>query len=152
MDTIQKNERAVAAQIEKVHAEETAPLHYNKEDSLRSVIKLAYYSYRDHYIQFEELPAGEGYADVVYLPRADSDWPALVVELKWNKDAQGAIDQILQRKYPSVLENLGCKILLVGISYNKDASSGEKKHSCRIVEGASSAVGEGGCIGGDILV
>ncbi|MBR1627977.1 MAG: AAA family ATPase [Lachnospiraceae bacterium] len=135
VDTIQKNERAVAAQIEKVHAEETAPLHYNKEDSLRSVIKLAYYSYRDHYIQFEELPAGEGYADVVYLPRADSDWPALVVELKWNQDAQGAIDQILQRKYPSVLENLGCKILLVGISYNKDASSREKKHSCRIVEG-----------------
>ena len=72
-DTIRQNEDAVAAQIEKVHAEETAPLHYNKEDSLRSVIKLAYYTYRDHYLQFKELPAGEGYADIVYLPKHDSD-------------------------------------------------------------------------------
>lgn len=40
-DTIQGHEEAVAAQIEKVHAEETAAIHYNKEDSLRSVIKLA---------------------------------------------------------------------------------------------------------------
>ncbi len=97
LDTIQKKEDAVAAQIEKVHAEEAAPLHYNREDSLRSVIKLAYYTYRDHYLQWEELPAGDGYADVVYLPRHDSDWPALVIELKWNKSAEGAIDQILQK-------------------------------------------------------
>ncbi len=70
-----------------MHAEETAPLHYNREDSLRSVIELAYYTYRDHYLQWEELPAGDGYADVVYLPPHDSDWPALVIELKWNKSA-----------------------------------------------------------------
>lgn len=74
-DTIRKNQEAVAAQIEKVHAEETAALQYNKEESLRSVIKLAYYTYRDYYIQFEELPAGEGYADILYLPRPDSKWP-----------------------------------------------------------------------------
>ena len=74
-DTIQGNEEAVAAQIEKVHAEETSPLHYNKEESLRSVIKLAYYSYRDHYLKFEELPSGEGYADIVYIPKPESDWP-----------------------------------------------------------------------------
>lgn len=133
-DTIQKNEEAVAAQIEKVHSEETAALHYNKEDSLRSVIKLAYYTYRDHYLQFEELPAGEGIADILYIPRPDSHWPALVVELKWNKSAGGAIDQILKKKYPSILENLDCPILLVGISYDKDAKAGEKRHSCRIVE------------------
>ena len=133
-DTIQRNEEAVASQIEKVHMEETAALHYNKEESLRSVIKLAYYSYRDHYLQFEELPAGEGYADVVYLPRADSDWPVLLIELKWNRKAQGAIDQILEKKYPSVLENFGRSILLVGITYDKDAQAGKKKHSCRIME------------------
>ena len=133
-DTIQGNEEAVARQIEKVHSEETVALHYNKEDSLRSVIKLAYYTYRDHYVQFEELPAGEGYADVVYLPKHDSDWPALVIELKWNKDAQGAIDQIMEKKYPSVLENYDRPILLVGISYDKDAEVGKKMHKCKIVE------------------
>ena len=133
-DTIQMNEEAVAAQIEKVHSEETVALHYNKEDSLRSVIKLAYYTYRDHYIQLEELPAGEGYADIVYLPKADSDWPALVIELKWNKNAEGAIDQIINKKYPSVIKDYGKQILLVGITYDKDAKTGEKKHICRIVE------------------
>ena len=132
-DTIKQNEDAVAAQIEKVHAEETAPLHYNKEDSLRSVIKLAYYTYRDHYLQFEELPAGEGYADIVYLPKHDSDWPILLIELKWNQNAQGAIEQIMQKKYPAVLQDTKREILLVGINYNKDAKAGNKKHTCKIV-------------------
>lgn len=48
-DTIHRNAEAVAAQIEKVHAEE-APLHYNNEQSLRSVLKRAYFSYGDEYI------------------------------------------------------------------------------------------------------
>ncbi len=131
--TVRKDENRVAALIEKVHSEETAAIHYNREDSLRSVIKLAYYTYRDHYLQFEELPAGEGLADVVYVPLPDSDWPALVVELKWNKPAKGAINQILKKKYPSVLKNLNCNILLVGITYNREAGAA-KKHSCRIIE------------------
>ncbi len=134
LDTVNGNADAVAAQIEKIHREETAPLHYNREDSLRSVIKLAYYSYRDHYVQFEELGAGEGYADVAYIPRRDSDWPVLIIELKWNKDAEGAVDQILNKKYPEALKNLGTKILLVGISYEKDASDNSKKHTCKIME------------------
>ena len=133
-DTLEMREEAVAAQIEKIHREESAPLHYNKEASLRSVIKLAYYTYRDHYLQFEELPSGDGYADIVYLPKRDSDWPALVIELKWNKNKDGAIDQILKKQYPDVLKNYGSRILLVGINYDKDASAGERKHTCRIME------------------
>jgi hypothetical protein len=133
-DTIQMHEDAVAEQIEKVHTEETVALHYNREDSLRSVIKLAYYSYRDHYVQFEELPSGEGYADIVYLPKANTDWPALLIELKWNKTAEAAIDQIMKKKYPAVLEHYGRPVLLVGITYDKDAEAGKKKHQCRIVE------------------
>ena len=132
LDTIEGREEAVAAQMEKIHREETSPLHYNKEDSLRSVIKLAYYTYRDHYLQWEELPSGEGYADIVYLPKHDSDWPALVIELKWNESAEGAIDQIRRKRYPDALKDYGSEILLVGISYDKNAPSGERKHSCRI--------------------
>ena len=134
LDTLEENEEAVAAQIEKVHREETAPLHYNKEDSLRSVIKLAYYTYRDYYLQWEELPAGVGYADIVYLPKHDSDWPALVIELKWNGSAEGAIAQILKKKYPESLKNYGGNILLVGVSYEKEASAGERKHTCKIMK------------------
>lgn len=134
LDTIDGNEDAVAAQIEKVHREESAPLHYNKEDSLRSVIKLAYYTYREHYLQWEELPSGEGYADIVYLPKHDSDWPALVIELKWNQSAEGAISQILKKKYPESLKDFSNDILLVGINYDKDAPGGDKRHTCKILK------------------
>lgn len=133
-DTIQGHEEAVAAQIEKVHAEETAAIHYNKEDSLRSVIKLAYYTYRDHYIQFEELSTGEGFADVAYIPLADSDWPILLIELKWKESAESAINQILNKKYTYGLSDYGRPILLVGITYDKAARAGMKKHKCKIVE------------------
>ena len=139
-DTIQGDEEAVAAQIEKVHAEETAPFHYNKEDSLRSVIKLAYYTYNDHYLQFEELSAGEGFADVAYIPLADSDWPILLIELKWKESAESAIGQIINKKYTYGLENYGRPILLVGITYDKDAGAGKKKHRCRIVQYAWQSV------------
>lgn len=129
-NTIERNEKKVAQEIEKVHNEETSPLHYNREESLRSVIKLAYYTYRDHYLQFEELPSGNGYADIVYIPLPNSGYPALIVELKWNESAEGAIEQILDKKYPTVLKNYKGEILLVGITYNKD----DKKHASRIIE------------------
>ncbi len=123
--TVAMNEEAVAAQIEKVHMEETAPLHYNSEESLRSVIKLAC----DHYLKFEELPAGKGYADIVYIPLPDSGWPSLVVELKCNESPQSAVSQILDRKYPSVIGNFNGDILLVGVSYDRKT----KVHTCRII-------------------
>ncbi len=132
LDTLEMKEEAVASQIEQIHREETAPLHYSKEDSLCSVIKLAYYTYRDHYLQFEELPSGDGYADIVYLPKRDSDWPVLVIELKWNESAYAAINQIKNRKYPESLKGYGNDILLVGINYDKDALAGKRKHSCKI--------------------
>ena len=131
-DTIEGNEEAVAAQIEKIHTEETTPLHYNKEDSLRSVIKLAYYTYRDHYVQWEEMPAGNGFADVAFLPKYDSDYPILVIELKWNQDAVTAIDQIRSRHYPESFAGYGRDVILVGITYDKNAKPGERKHVCKI--------------------
>lgn len=132
LDTIEGNETAVAEQIEKIHMEETSPIHYNKEDSLRSVIKLAYYTYRDNYVQWEKLPAGAGYADVAYLPKYDSGYPILVIELKWNKDAETAIQQIKKRHYPDSFNGLGREIILVGITYDKNAPVGNRKHICKI--------------------
>lgn len=131
-NTIYGNEDAVAKQIEKIHSDETVPLLYNREDSLRSVIKLAYYTYRDHYLQLEELPAGDGCADIVYLPKKDSGYPALLIELKWNKSAENAIAQVHNRKYPQVLAGFGGELLLVGINYDKDAPIGQRKHTGRI--------------------
>ena len=39
-----------------------------------------------------ELPTGLGFADFVFIPKLEykSAYPALVVELKWNKDTETA--------------------------------------------------------------
>ena len=143
LDTIQGHREAVAAQIEKIHREETAPLFYHNEQSLRSVIKLAYFSYKDQYIKFEELPAGDGYADIVYLPKKMSPFPALVIELKWNQSAQGAIDQIKDKRYPEALSSYGGDILLVGIAYDREAKGDAHRHFCvieRVERGLASTV------------
>lgn len=135
-DTADMNADAVAAELQKVHTEECNPRHYNSEQSLRGTIKLAYFAYRDEYIQMEELAGGTGYADIVYLPKRNSDYPALVIELKAldkkhpERNAEGAIAQIKQHHYPAIIQNYTKEILLVGISYDKDAP--EKKHTCRI--------------------
>lgn len=130
-DTVHGNEEAVAKQIEKIHAEE-ASLHYNDEQALRSVIKRAYFSFGDEFVLFEELPSGDGYADVVYLPKKNSLLPALVIELKWNKTAEGAVRQIKDRRYPDAIREYGGEILLVGINYDKNAPVGKRKHTCVI--------------------
>ena len=91
------------------------------------------YQIGEHYVQFDELPSGEGYVDIAYIPKHDSDWPALVIELKWNESAEGAVSQILKKKYPESLENFGNEIVLVGISYDKDAPGEDKKHHCKMV-------------------
>ena len=96
------------------------------------MIKRAYFSYADEFVKFEELPAGNGYADIVYLPKRDSMMPVLVIELKWNQSAEGAIRQIRERNYPDAVRNYGGDILLVGISYNKDAPPGKRRHECVI--------------------
>lgn len=131
MDTVHQNEEAVARQIEKIHEEES-PLYYNNEQALRSVIKRAYFSYGDEYVMFEELPAGVGYADIVYLPKRDSVLPVLIVELKWNQSGESALEQIRDRRYPVAFKSYGSDILLVGISYDREAVAGKRKHQCRI--------------------
>lgn len=132
VDTIHGNEEAVAAQIERIHREETAHLFYNDEQALRSVVKLAYFSYKDYYMKLEELPSGDGYADLVYLPKKFSPVPALVIELKWDQSAQGAIAQMKEKRYPESLQGYGGEILLVGISYDKNGKDGGRKHTCVI--------------------
>ena len=68
-----------------------------------------------------ELPTGRGFADFVFIPKPEykNDYPALIVELKWNKNATTALQQIKTRKYPeSVFHYMG-DILLVGINNDK---------------------------------
>jgi hypothetical protein len=127
-DTLSMNTEAVASAIEKAHSAGISPLFYNDEQALRSIIRFAYISCADEFLRIEELPAGNGYADVVYLPKKGSELPIMVIELKYNQSAEGAIAQIKNKNYPQVLDGFGSEILLIGINYDKKS----KKHSCCI--------------------
>ena len=122
------DEQAVAEAVEYVHNHKVAPNFYNNEQALRSVVRMAYLTAIDDYQDIQELPTGKGYADIVYLPRPLSSYPALVIELKWDTAAETAIDQIRERDYPEILKPFSADILLVGISYDRDS----KQHTCRI--------------------
>lgn len=129
--TLDMNTEMVAEEIEKIHMEYASVVKYNDENSLSSVLTIAYLSSMKYYFKpIRELPAGRGFADFVYLPKAEyiQDYPALVVELKWNKSAQTAIQQIKDRRYPDSLRNYTGKILLIGINYDKKS----KKHESKI--------------------
>lgn len=126
--TLRQDESAVAEQIEEVHQKNTSILSYNDENSLSCVIALAYYYAVRDYILIREMPSGKGYADIVFLPRKHSDKPAMVVELKWNKAAEGAIGQIKKKKYVDALQEYQDDVLLVGVNYDKET----KKHECKI--------------------
>ena len=131
-DTIAMDAGKVAKEIERVHAMISAPTHYNNEQALRSTIAIAYYAYVDDYVKFEELPTGDGYADMVFLPKRTSHCPALVIELKWNKTAEGAIAQIKNKRYVEAMKDYGGEILLVGINYNRDDRKNSRGHECVI--------------------
>lgn len=67
-------------------------------------------------------------ADVVYLPKNDSNLPAMIVELKWNKTESAALQQIKEKNYPAILKDYYGDILLVGVNYDEIT----KEHSCVI--------------------
>ena len=125
--TINGDEQAVADLINKAHSENTSILKYNDENSLSCVISIAYYSAKRTYTVERELPAGKGYADLVFKPRRNNSNPAMIVELKYNKSAESAIQQIKDKNYPDCLKDYSGEVLLVGISYDDN-----KRHCCRI--------------------
>ena len=107
---------------------------YNDEAALSYAIRLAYYAAQKYYTILPETDTGKGYADLILIPSPKyPDKPALVIELKYNKDADGAIAQIKQKNYPDRLEHYKGNILLVGINYYRDIPSDDpdfKHHTC----------------------
>ena len=118
-------EESVAHYIEQAHLH-TSIIQYNDENALSYTLSLAYYTARDYYTIIREMPSGKGYADIVFIPKKDK--PAMVIELKWNKDVDTVIKQIKDKNYIHGLENYLDNLLLVGISYDKET----KKHECVI--------------------
>ena len=98
---------------------------------MSSVLTIAYLSSMRFYFKpIRELPTGRGFADFVYLPKPEykGNYPALLIELKWNKNVSAAIQQIKDKKYSESLLQYTGDILLVEINYDKKS----KKHQCVI--------------------
>ena len=129
--TLDGDAESVAEKIEEIHMAYTSVIQYHDENSLSSVISIAYLSAMQYYFKpVLEMPTGRGFADFVFLPKPEyiQQYPAMVVELKWNKSAQTALNQIADKKYPESLRQYTGEVLLVGINYDKKS----KKHECGI--------------------
>lgn len=117
-------------ELDRAHTEAASILTYNDENSLSCAVGLAYYSARKYYKLIRELPTGHGFADIVFLPLPMTQKPALVIELKYNKSADTALQQIKDRGYAQALEGYSGEVLLIGINYDKNSKN--KQHSCVI--------------------
>ena len=118
----------VAKLLDAAHMENTSILTYNDENPLSCVLSIAYYSAMKEYTMIRELPSGKGFADIVFLPKRFSDKPAMVVELKCDASADGALTQIREKHYADSLKDYQGNLILVGINYDKKT----KKHDCMI--------------------
>ena len=128
-------EEKVAELLEKAH-NRAANTTYNNEAALSYAIQYAYYAAQKYYTIFPEVDTGKGFADVVFIPAPQyPDKPALLVELKYDKSAAGAIAQITRQDYPERLEHYKGNILMVGINYDRDIPNDKpefKHHTCKI--------------------
>lgn len=129
--TLELDSVRVAAEIEEIHTNYASAIQYNDENSLSSVLSIAYLGAMQYYFKpVRELPTGKGFADFVFMPKPGHslNYPAMVVELKWDKKAETAIKQIKDKDYSDTVKQYTGEILLVGISYDKKT----KKHECVI--------------------
>ena len=124
----QRRPAQVAEGIRQAHFE-TSHIQYNDENALSYTISLALYAARNFYTVYREFASGKGFADLVFLPRKNfPEKPALVVELKWDKSARGALVQIKNKEYCRSLEEYQGNLILVGVNYDKKT----KEHECVI--------------------
>ena len=126
--TLNGDEEDVARAIDLAHDENTSILSYNNENSLACVLSIAYYYANNDYIIHREFASGKGFADLVLIPRRNTDSPAIIIELKYDQHADTALDQVRRKEYPAKVAQYADNLLLVGISYDPKT----KKHNCRI--------------------
>ncbi len=121
------NTQAAAKSLDESHIHVTSNRSYNNEDALQSAIYLSFIYALNKYVCIKEMTTGKGFADVVYIP-LKTDLPALIIELKHNKSAETALNQIKEKQYFDSLAAYKGNLLFIGINYDEKT----KKHECRI--------------------
>lgn len=124
------NAPQVAETLSHIHSDIASILTYNDENALACTVMYACYTARKDYFIFRELPSGVGFVDIALIPLPHRGLPAILIELKWNKDADAAITQIHHRRYTSAFDGFEGDIIIVGVSYDKN--SADKMHNCKI--------------------
>ena len=121
--------------LEFAHNTEVPLLNYSNETDLTAVVNLIYLAARDSYRIEREDKAGIGYVDFIFYPEINKSADCIILELKVDRSAEEAIQQIKDRQYAlRFAPKLGEKpkymgrILAVGIAYDKET----KAHSCKI--------------------
>lgn len=120
--------KRIAETIAKSQQDYASIINFHDENALACAVMMSYFTARKYYYVKRELPAGKGFADIVFIPRNEGEYPAMVVELKWNRNAKAAIKQIRDKEYAGALVDYKGELLLVGINYNKKTG----KYSCRM--------------------
>lgn len=126
--TLQGDSSFVAETLSTVHDTTCSVLQYNNENALSCALTIAYFTARRDYMIIRELPAGKGFADLIFIPKKHCGKPAMVIELKYDKSADTAIRQIKEKRYSGALLDFAGDVLLVGINYDKST----KQHTCII--------------------
>ena len=129
LDNIESNDcEEVSDFMARCHNEVCGAQEYNKEQLLYTTLREALYYAHSQYIFHREYPSGKGFADLVLIPRPGNRLPGIVVELKWDKDAEGPIAQIKERNYTQKVFEYTKDVILVGINYDPRT----KEHHCTI--------------------
>lgn len=122
--------KTVASLISEIH-DDRPPIHYNDENALRYIVLMAYNnSPSAEYVKFEELSSSKGFVDILFRPEPLDNAPAILIELKYNRSAKAALQQIYDKNYLAYLkkDNYHGGVLLVGVNY----SARTRKHTCKI--------------------
>ena len=125
--TVEGDAQAVAEALSAAHEQLMSRQRYNHEAGLQSAIRFAYFYATSRYTIISELPAGKGYADVVFIPYVP-DVPAMIVELKRNKTTGAALEQIENKQYFNVMDKYQGDLLLVAVNYDEKTN----EHTCEI--------------------
>ena len=125
--TIEGDAQAVADALSAAHEQLMSRQRYNHEACLQCAIRFAYFYANTRYTIISELPAGKGYADVVFVPYIPNV-PAMIVELKRNQSTGAALQQIESKQYFNVMDKYQGELLLVAVNYDEKTNA----HTCEI--------------------
>ena len=107
---------------------------YDKENSFKTSLAIFYgfgIDVRENYLPIKEFPSNQKRIDFLLLPVSNRD-TAIIIELKYEKCEEEAVEQIKERNYGIDLTPYKKNMVIVGLNYNKDAENDEDRFECTI--------------------